>query len=52
MSQSTISIKPLPEGTTEDKIKEILQAFNVVRIHINGNVAYVEFDDPSDIESL
>jgi hypothetical protein len=45
MSHNTISVSPLPESTSIDKIKEIFAAFSVKNVHIDGKTAYVEFAD-------
>lgn len=52
MSHNTISVSPLPESITIDKIKEIFGAFSVKNVHIDGNTAYVEFADQGDLENL
>lgn len=52
MSENTITVKPLPEGTTVQKIKEILHSYSVNRVHIDGKTAYINFQDESDLETL
>ena len=52
MSSNTVTVKPLPQGTTEQRIKEIFHSYRVNRVHIDGDTAYVEFEDDSDLETL
>lgn len=52
MQSSTISVNPLPVGTTDDKIRQIFHAFSVKNVHIDFPTAYVEFHDEGDLENL
>ena len=52
MQSSTISVSPLPPGTTADQVREIFHAFSVKNVHIDGQTAYVEFSDEGDLETI
>jgi len=52
MQSNTISVSPISFGTTSEKIKEIFHAFSVKNVHIDGQTAFIEFNDEGDLEII
>lgn len=52
MAERTIRISNLPEGTTENKIRQTLDDVRIARVFIRNDEAFVEFETIEDLEVL